>query len=179
MTNLDSQRYQLADKGPYGQSYGFRVVMWDLNHKKGWALKNWCFWTLVLEKTLESPLDSKEIKPVNSKENQPRIFIERTDAEVPIFWPPDAKSWLIIKDLDAGNIWGQEEKGVTEDEMVGWYHWLNGHEFEQTPGDSKGQESLVCCSPWGQKESDITEWLPNNKPNDSSVKYEDFVQTNF
>ena len=130
--------------------------MWELDHKESWAPKNWCFWTVVLEKTLESPLDSKEIKPVN----QPWIFIGRTDAEAEtsILWPPDAKNWLIGKDPDAGKDWGQEKKWVTEDEMVGWHHWLNGHEFEKTPKDSEGQESLVCCSPWGCKESDTTEW---------------------
>ena len=157
----------------------FPVVMWDLNHKKGWAPKNWCFWTLVLENTLKSPLDSMEIKPVNSKENQPWIVIGRTAAEAPIFWPPDAKNWLIRKDLDGWKVWGQEEKWVTEDEMVGWHHWLNGHEFEQALGVGDGQGSLVCCSPWGHKESDTTERLNNNKPNDRSVKYKNFVQTNF
>ena len=126
--------------------------------KEGWAPKNWCFWTVVLEKTPESPLDSKEIKPVNPKGNQPWIFIGRTDAqaEAPIIWPPDAKSWLIGKDSDAGR-----EKGMTEDEMAGWHHWLNGYEFEQTPGDGEGQGSLVCCGPWGLKESDIA--IEHNK----------------
>ena len=120
-----------------------------------WALKNWCFWTVVLKKTLESPLDSKEMKPVNPKRNKPWIFSGRTDAkaEAPILWPPDAKNWLIGKDPDAGKDWRQE-KGTTEDETVGWHHWLNGHEFEQAPGDGGGQGSLVCCSPWGRKESD-------------------------
>ena len=133
----------------------------------------------MMEETLESPFDSKEIKPVNPKENQPWIFIGKTDAEAAIFWPPDVKNWLIWKDLDAWKVWGQEEKGVTEDEMVGRHHRLSGHEFEQTPGDSEGQESLVWCSPWGHKESDTTEQLNNNKPNDRSVTYKDFVQTNF
>ena len=120
--------------------------------------------TVVLEKTLESPLDCNEIKPVNPEGNQSRIFTERTDAEAeaPIFWPPDAKSWLIRKDSDAGKDWRQEEKEMTEDEMVGWYHWLNGSEFEQAPGDGEGQGSQACCNPWGCKESDTTEWL-NNK----------------
>ena len=115
-------------------------------------LKNWCFWTVVLEKTLESPLDCKEIKPVNSKGNQSWIFIERTDAEAeaPKIWPPDVKNWLIWKDPDAGKDWRQE-KGTTEDDMVGWHHWLNGHEFEQTPEVGDGQGSLVCCNPWGHK----------------------------
>ena len=116
-----------------------------------WALKNWFFLIMVLEKTLESPLDSKEIKPVSPKGNQHTIFTGRTDAEAkaPILWPPDVKSWLTGKDPDAGKDWRQKEKGTTEDEMVGWHHWLNGHEFEQAPGDGKGQGSLVCCSPWG------------------------------
>ena len=119
--------------------------MWELDHKEGREPKNWCFWTVVLEKVLESSLDSKEIKPVNPKGNQSWIFIGRTDAEAeaPILWTPDVKSCLIVKDPDAGKDWGQEEKGIIEDEMVRWHHWLNGHEFEQTLGDSAGQESLV------------------------------------
>ena len=127
--------------------------MWELDRKEGLVLKNWCFWSVVLEKTLESPLDNKEIKPINPKGNQRWIFIRRTDAEAeaPILWPPDVKSWLIGKDPDAGKDWGQEENRVTENEMVGWHHWLNGHEFEQTPGDSEGQGSLGCCSPWIRK----------------------------
>ena len=134
--------------------------MWDLDYKESWVLKNWCFWTVVLEKTLESPLDSKEIKPINSKRNQPWLFIGRTDAEAeaPILWPPDAKNWLIGKDPDAGKDWRWEEQGMTVDEMVGWHPWLNGHEFEQTPGDGEGQGRLACCSPWGHKESDTTDW---------------------
>ena len=131
---------------------------------EAWVLKNWCFWIVVLEKTLESLLDCKEIKPVNPKGNQPWIFIGRTDsqAEAPVLWPPDGKSWLMRKDPDAGKDWTQEEKGTTEDKMVGWHHRLNGHEFEQAPGDSEGQGSLVCCSPWGLKEPDMTEQLNNN-----------------
>ena len=133
----------------------FPVVMYEceLGHKEGWALKNWCLWTMVLEKTLESPLDSKEIKPVNPEGNQPWIFFGRTDAEAeaPILWSPDAKSQLIGKDSDAGKDWGQDEKWVTGDEMVGWHHRLNGHEFEQTQGDSEGQGSLAFCSPLGRK----------------------------
>ena len=113
----------------------------------------------VLEKTLESPSNSKEIKPANPKGNQSWTFIGRTDAEAPILWPPDVKSQLIGKDPDAGKDWGQKEKEVTEDEMVGWHHWLNGHEFGQTPGDGDGQGSLSCCHSWGHKESDTTEWL--------------------
>jgi len=121
--------------GPSSQGYGFstsHVWMWELDYKESWALKNWCFWTVVLEKTLESPLDCKEIQPVHPKGNQSWIFIGRTnvEAETPIFWPPYAKSWLIWKDPDVGKDWGQEKKGMTEDEMVRWHHRLNGHEFE-------------------------------------------------
>ena len=120
--------------------------------------KKWCFQTIVLEKTLESPLNSKEIKPVDSKGNQPWVFIGRTDAEAeaPILWPPNAKSWLTGKDTDAGKDWRQEDKGVTEDEMARQHHRINEHELEPTPGDSGGQGSLACCSPWGHKEMDMT-----------------------
>ena len=122
-------------------------------------------WTVVLEKIPKSPLDSEKTKPVNPEGNQPWIFIGRTCAktETPILWPADAESWLIWKDPDAGKDWGQEEKGTTEDEMVGWHHWLNGRGFEQTLGDNKGQGSPTCCSLWGHKESGMTEWLNNNK----------------
>ena len=121
--------------------------MWELDHK-GWALTNWCFRTVVLEKTLESPFESEEIKPVNSKGNQPWIFIRRTDteAEAPIHWSPDIKSWLIGKVPDAQKTWGPEERRVTEDETVGWHHWLNGHGFEQTQGNGEEQGSLACLS---------------------------------
>jgi len=154
------QRYHFADKCLYSQSYGFsssQVWMWELDHKESWMTKNWCFWITGLEKTLESPLGSKEIKPINLKGNQPWIFIERTDteAEAPIHWPPDVKSQFIGKDTDVGKNWGQE-KGTTEDEMVGWHHQLNGLAFEQTPGDSEGQGSLVGCSSSSHKESDPT-----------------------
>ena len=134
--------------------------MWELNYKESWAPKNWCFWTVVLEKTLESSLDFKEIKPAHLKGNQSRIFFGRSDAEAetPILWPPDAKNWLNWKDPYVGKDWRQE-KGTTEDEMVGWHHWLNGHEFEQAPGVGDGQGSLACCSPWGSKELDTTERL--------------------
>ena len=129
----------------------FPVVMYGCERwtiKEGWVPKNWCFQTVVLDKTLESPLNCKALQPVNPKGNQPCIFIRRTDAEVeaPILWPPDAKSWLTGKDPDAGKDWGHEENRVTEDEMVGWPHQLNGHEFEQTLGDGEGQGSLACCS---------------------------------
>ena len=125
--------------------------MWELDYKEKWVLKNWCFWTVVLEKTLESPLGGKEIQPVHPKGNQSWIFIWRTDAEAEatILWPPDAKNWLIGKDPDAGKDWGQEEKATTEDEMVEWHHRLDGHEFEQAPGVGEGQGILVCCSLWG------------------------------
>ena len=125
------------------------------------SVKNWCFWTLVLEKALDSPLDCKEIKPAHPKGNQPWIVIGRTDAEAeaPILWLPDAKSQLIGKDPDARKDWRHKEKGATGDEMVGWHHLLNGHEFEQAPGVDEGQGSLACCSPWGCKELDTTERL--------------------
>ena len=144
-----------ANKGLSSQSYGFsrsHVWMWELDHKESWASKNWCFWTVVLEKTLESPLDCKEIQPVHPKENQSWIFTWRTDAEAetPILWPPDVKNWLIWKDPDAGKDWRQEEKGMTEDETVGWQHWFD-HEFEQSPGVGDEQGSLACCSPCGRK----------------------------
>ena len=137
------------------------VWMWELDHKESWMPKNSCFWTVVLMKTVESPLDCKEIKQAHLKGNQSWIFIGRTnvEAETPILWPPNAKDWLIGKDPDTGKNWRQEEKGMTEDEMAGWHHWLNGHKFEQSLGVGDGQESLVCCSPWGHKESDTTEWL--------------------
>ena len=122
-------------------------------NKEGWVPKNWCFWTVVLEKTLESPLDCKEIQPVRPKGDQSWIFIGRTDTEVEatILWPPDEKNWLIGKDPDAGKGWRQEEKGTTEDEMVGWHHWHDVHEFEQAPEVGDGQGSLVCCSSCGRK----------------------------
>ena len=134
---------------------------WELDYKESWAPKNWCFWTVVLEKTLESPLDCKEIQPVHPTGNQPWIFTGRTDPETEtlILWPPDAKNWLICKDPDSGKDWRWEEKGTTEDEMVGWHHQLNGHEFGSTPGVGDGQGGLVCSSPWDHKESDTTERL--------------------
>ena len=136
-------------------------LMWELDCEEGWALRNWCFWTVVLEKTLASPSDCKEIQPVHSEGDQPRDFFGRNDAkaETPVLWPPHAKSWLIGKDSDAGRDWGQEEKGMTEDEMSGWHHWLDGHESEWTPGVGDGQGGLVCCDSWGCKESDMTEQL--------------------
>ena len=153
-----------ANKGPSSQGYGFsssHVWMWELDYEESLAPKNWCFWTAVLEKTLESPLDCKEIQPVHPKGDQSWVFIGRTDAEAetPVFWPPHAKSWLIGKDSDVGRDWGQEEKGTTEDEMAGWHHRLDGHEFEWTPGVSDGQGGLVCCDSWSHKESEMTERL--------------------
>ena len=147
----------------HSQSYGFsssHVSMWELDYRESWVLKNWCFWTVVLEKTLDSPLDCKEIQPVHPKGNHSWVCIGRTDveAETPILWPPHVKSWLIRKDPDAGKDWGQAEKGMSEDEMVGWLHQLNGHEFGWTPGVGDGQGGLAWYSP-GVAESDTTEQL--------------------
>ena len=135
--------------------------MWELDCEESWALKNWYFWTVLLEKTIESPLDCKEIQPVHPKGNQSCVFIGRTDveAETPILWPPHAKSWLIGKDSDAGRDWGQEEKGMIEDEMAGWHHWLDGCASGWTLGVGDGQGGLACCDSWGHKESDTTERL--------------------
>ena len=135
--------------------------MWELDCEESWAPKNWCFWTAVLEKILESHLDCKKIQPVHSKGDQSWVLFGRNDAKVetPVLWSPDAKSWLIGKDSDAGRDWGQEEKWTTEDEMAGWHHWLNGREFEWTLGVGDGQGGLACCDSWGCKESDTTEWL--------------------
>ena len=133
--------------------------MWELDCEESWVPKNWCFWTVVLEKTLESPLDCKEIQPVHFKGDQSWVFIGRTDVETPILCPLDAKGWLIGKDPDAVRDWGQGEKGTIEDEMVGWHHWLKGHGFGWTPGVGDGQGGLVCCDSWGRKELDTTERL--------------------
>ena len=163
--HIQKQRHYFANKGPSSQGYGFssgRVWVWELYYKESLALKNWCFWTMVLEKTLESPLDYKEIQPVHPKGDQSWVFTGRTDAEAetPILWPPDVKSWLIGKDSDSGKDWGQEEKGMTKDEMVEWHRQLYGHdESEWTPGVGDGQGGLACCCPWGRKESDMTEPL--------------------
>ena len=132
---IKKQRRYFAKKCPSSQSYGFsssHVWMWELDYKESWALKNWCFWSVVLEKTLENPLDCKEIQPVHPKWDQSWVFTGRTDAkaETPVLWPPDVKNWLIGKDPDVGKVWRQEEKGTTEDEMVGWHHWLNWDDFE-------------------------------------------------
>ena len=137
--------------------------MWEVDYKS-WAQKNWCFWTMVLEKTLESPLACKEIQPVHPEGDQSWVFIGRTDVEAgtPVLWPLDAKIWLIWKDPDAGKDWGQEEKWTTEDETVGWHHRLNGHGFGWTLGVSDERGGLACCSSWGRRELDTTEWLKWN-----------------
>ena len=158
---IKKKRHYFANRGPYDRSYGFsssHVQMWELDHKEDWVLRNWCFQIVVLENILENPLDCKKIKPVSPKGNQPWIFIEglMLKLKFQILCLPDAKCQLIGKDCDAGKDWRQEEKEVTEDEMVGWHHWLNGHEFEQNPGDGEGQGGLLCCSPWGHKELDTT-----------------------
>ena len=172
--HIEKLRHYFANKGPSSQSYVFLVVMygcesWTIKKAECWkidAFELWCW-----RKTLESPLDYK-IQPVNPKENQSWIFIGKTDAdtETLILWPPDAKNWLIWKDSDAGKDWRQEEKGTTEDEMVGWHHWLNGHEFESTAGVCYGQGGLICCSPWGRKESDTTEQLNWTKLRNTSYQ---------
>ena len=152
--HIEKQRRYSVNKGLSSQGYGFssgHVWMWELDYKESWVTKNWCFWTVVLEKTLESPLDCKEIQPVHSERDQPWDFSERNDAkaQTPVLWPPHVKSWLIGKDSDAGRDWGQEEKGTTEDEMAGWHHWLDGHESEWTLGVGDGQRGLACCDSWG------------------------------
>ena len=162
--HIKKQRHYFVNKGLSSQGYGFsssHVWMWELDCKENWAPKNWCFWTVVLEKTLQSPLVCKEIQPVHSKGDQSWVFIGRIDveAETPILWPPGAKSWLIWKDPDVGKDWGQEEKGTTEDEMVGWHHRLDGRGFGWSPGVGGGQGGLVFCGSWGCKESDTTERL--------------------
>ena len=161
--HIKKQRHYFANKGLSSQDYGFsssHVWMWELDYKESWVPKNWCFWTVELEKTFESPLDCKEVQPVHPKGNQSWILIGRTDAEVetPILWLPEVKNWFIGKDSDAGKDW-RHEKGTIEDEMVGWHHWLDRHEFEQASGVVDGQGSLVCCSPWGRREWDRTERL--------------------
>ena len=135
--------------------------MWELDCEESWMPKNWCFWTVVLKKTLESPLDCKEIQPVHSKGDQSWVFFGRTDAkaETPILWLPHVKSWLIGKDSDAGRGLEQEEKGMIEDEMGWWHHWLDEHEFGWIPGGGDGHGGLACSNSWGRKESDMTEWL--------------------
>jgi len=160
--HIKKQRCYFVNKDLFSQGYGFssgHVWMWELGYKESWVPKNCCFWTVVLEKTLERPLDYKEIQPIHPKEEQSWVFIGRTnaEAETPILWPPDVKSWLTGKDPDVGKDWGQEEKGMTEDERVRWHHWLNGHGFGWTQGVGDGQGGLVCCSSWGHKVLDMTE----------------------
>ena len=162
-------KLRCANKGASSQSCfsSSLVWMWELDYSEGWAPKNWCFWTVMLEKTLESLLECKEIQPVHPKGGQSCVFIGRTDAkaETPVLWPPRVKSWLIGKDTDAGRDWRQEEKRTTEDEMAGWHHRFNGHEFEWTPGIGDGQGGLACCDSCGCKESDTTErlnWIEYN-----------------
>ena len=161
--HIKKQRHYFAHKDMSSQSYGFsssHVWMWELDYKESWGPKNWCFWTMALEKTLESHLDCKKIQPISPERNQSWIFTGRTnaEAETPILWPPDGKNRLIGKDADAGKDWRREEKGSTEDEMVGWHHRLNEHEFEQAPGVGDGQGSLACCGPWGRKETRLSSW---------------------
>ena len=157
---VEKQRHYFADKGPYSQIYDF--ALWELDHKEGWRLKNWCFQTVVLEKTLENHWTARRWNQSIPKEINCEYSLEYSndaETEAPILWPPDTKSRLIGKDPDAGKDGGQEEKGTTKDEMVGWHHRLNGHEFEQTLGDGEGQGSLACSSPWGHKELGTTEQL--------------------
>ena len=161
---IKKQRHFFVNKGPSSQGYGFssgHVWMWGVDGEESGALKNWCFLSVVLEKTLEIPFDWKEIQPVHSKGDQSWVFFGRNDAkaETPVLWPPHAKSWLTGKHSDAGRDWGQEEKGTTEDEIAGWHHWLDGRESEWTPGVGDGQGGLACCDSWGRKESDTTERL--------------------
>ena len=173
MTNLDSKLKSrditLPTKAHLFKALVFsssHVWMWELDYRESWVLKNSHFWTVVLEKTVDSPLDCKDTQPVHPKGSQSWIFIGRTDveAETPILWPLDGKSWLIWKDSDAGKDWGWEEKGTTEDEMVGWHHQLDGHGFGWTLGVGDGPGGLACCSSWSRKESDVTErlnWINN------------------
>ena len=167
--HIKKQRHYFANKVCLVKAMFFSVVIYEceLDCKEGWVLKNWHFWTVVLEKTLKSPLDCKEIQPVNPKRNQPLIFIGRTDveAETPILWPPDVKNCLIWKDPDAGKDWRQEEKGMIEDEMIGWHHQLSEHGFGWTPGVGDGQGGLASCGLWGCKELDRTEWLNGTELN--------------
>ena len=165
--HIKKQRHNFVNKGSPSR-YDFsssHVWMWELDYKESWAPKNWCFWTELLEKTLESPLNCKEIQPVHSKGNQPWVFFGRNDAEAktPVLWPPHTKSWLIGKDSDAGRDWGQEEKGTTEDEMAGWHHWLNGHGFGWTPGVGNGQGGLACCGSWvAESQTWLSHWTELN-----------------
>ena len=173
--HIKKQRHYLANKGLSSQGYGLysgHVWMWELDCEESWVPKNWCFWTVVLEKTLRGPLDCKEIQPVHPKGDHSWVFIERTDAETetPVLWPPHVKSWPIGKDPDAGRDLGQEEKGTTEDEMAGWHHWLYGHEFEYTTGVGDGQWGLTCCDSWVAKSwTWLSDWTELNW-----IKHESF-----
>ena len=154
--HIKKQRHYYVNKCPSSQGYRFssgHVCLWELDCKESWVLKNWCFWTVVLEKSLESPLDCKEIQPVHPKGDQSWVFIGRIDveAETPVLWPPDAKNWLIGKDPDAGKDWGQEEKVTREDEMAWWHHRLDGHRFGWTPGVGDGPGGLACCGSWARR----------------------------
>ena len=172
--HVKKQRHYFGDKGPYSQGYGFsssHVQMWQLDHNVGWTSKSWCFWTVVLEQLLKVPWTARRQNQSLLKEINPEYSLEglMLKAEVPILWPPDANSQLIGKDPDAGKDWKQNEKRVTEDEMAGWHHRLNGHEFEQTPGDTEG--SLVCWSPWVCKQSDTIEQLKHMTMKQPMVKF--------
>ena len=166
--HIKKQRHYFVNKGPSSQGYGFssgHVWMWELDDKESWAPKNWCFWIVVLEKTVESPLDFKEIQPVYPKGNQSSIFIGRTDveAETPVLWSPDVNNWLILKDPDLGKDWRWEEREMRKVDMVVWHHQLNGHEFGWTPGVGDGQWGLACWSPWGPRSrTRLREWTELN-----------------
>ena len=162
--HIKKQRHYFANKCPSSQGYGFssgHVWMWELDYKESWAPKNTCFWIVVLEKTLENPLDCKDLQPVHSKGDQSWVFSGRTnvEAEALILWPPDVKSWLIGKDPDTRKDWWQGEKWMTEYEMVGLHHRHDDHGFGWAPGVGNGQGGLACCSSWGRKELGMTEWL--------------------
>ena len=162
---VEKQRYYSADKGQYSQGYGLpsgHVEVWELDHKEGRTSKNWCLQTVVLEKTPKSALDSKEIKPVNLKGNQPWILIGKTDVETPVFWSSDANSWSLEKSWCWERLSAEGKKRSSEDKMDGYHHWCNRHQLGQTSGDGEGQGGLVCCSPCGCKESDLTVWLSHS-----------------
>ena len=177
---VEKQRHYSADSGLYSQGYGLpsgHIRLWELDHKEGRMPKDWCLQTVVLEKTPESPLDSKEIKPVSLKGNQPWILVGKTDPEVeaPVFWSSDANSWFIGKVPDAGRDWGQKEKRASENGMAGWHLWCNGHELGQTLGDDEGQRGLTCYSPWGRKEWDTIGLLNNEWSKVCNVVYNNYL----
>ena len=181
--HIKKQRHRFAHKGPSSQGYGLssgHVWMWGLDCEESWALKNWCFWTVVLEKTLESPLDCKEIHPVHPKGDPSWVFIGKTDAEAetPILWPPHVKNWLIRKDPDAGKDWRQEEKGTTEDEMVGWHHPLNGLEFEQALGVGEGQGTgRAAVHGAAKSRSRLSDWTASRKSGNWSKKGQELCRS--